>query len=237
MRNYFEVKQNGTVQDVDIKSRTVTGYFSKFDNIDSDGDMIVYGAFTKTIKERGQEGANLIVHLADHIFKTDSVLGKPKILELKGGGYFETTFSNTTKANDILLLYRDGVINQHSFGFQTIKSDSKKDYREIKEVKIYEISTVVLGANSQATFTGFKSFTKPELFTQYKTLKSAFDNGSYTDDTFQLLEAQLKQLEQEILAKTLTEPEPERSSTQRDEFDIISLAAAKENLSLTFLNL
>jgi len=59
VRNYFEVKQSGTVQDVDLKSRTVTGYFSKFDNIDSDRDMIVYGAFSKTIKERGQEGAML----------------------------------------------------------------------------------------------------------------------------------------------------------------------------------
>jgi len=237
VRNYFEVKQTGTVQDVDLKSRTVTGYFSKFDNVDSDGDMIVYGAFTKTIKERGQDGANLIIHLADHIFKTDNLLGKPKLWELKGGGYFETTFSHTAKANDVLNLYRDGVINQHSFGFQTIKADNKKDYREIREVKIYEISSVVLGANDQTPFTGFKSYSKQELFTQYKTLKSAFDNGTYTDDMFQLLDAQIKQLEQEILAKTLAQPEPERASTQSGGIDIVSLAAAKETLLLNLLNL
>lgn len=241
MNKHFEVKnitqQDAAIKDVDLKSRTVTGYFSRFGNIDSDEDMIVPGAFTKTIKERGQDGKNVIIHLADHWMSTDNLLGKPKLFELRDGGYFETTFSNTTKANDILQLYEDGVINQHSFGFKTIKAENKKSYREIQEVMIYEISTVVLGANSETPFTGFKSLTKPQLITNYKTLKGAYDNGTYTDDTFMLLEAQLKQLEQEIVLKSISEAtEPERSSTLPGKISSISLQAAMEQLKINLSN-
>ena len=42
----FEIK-------ADAKNRMVEGYFSAFDNIDSDADKILKGAFTKSIKEHG----------------------------------------------------------------------------------------------------------------------------------------------------------------------------------------
>lgn len=239
MKKYFEVKDIGAndcaIKDVDIKSRTVTGYFSRFDNVDHDGDVIIQGAFTKTIKERGFEGKNSIVHLADHIMSTDNLMGKPKLFELRDGGYFETTFSKTTKANDVLQLYMDGVINQHSFGFKTIKAENKKGYREIQEVMIYEISTVVLGANSETPFTGFKSIDKPKLVSQYKSLVKAFENGLYSDDAFQLIEAQIKQLKEEIVQIEITEPE--RSSTQPTKSDNTSILLAMETLKINLSNI
>ena len=39
---------NQGISDVDVKKGIVTGYFSSFDNMDSDGDVIRKGAFTKT---------------------------------------------------------------------------------------------------------------------------------------------------------------------------------------------
>lgn len=249
MKKHFEYKNitsddRDMIRDVDLKSRTVTGYFSRFNNKDYDDDVIVHGAFTKTIKERGYEGKNMIVHLADHYMSTDNVLAKPKLFELRDGGYFESRFSDTQKANDILTLYRDGVINQHSFGFKTIKSEKKKDYREIQEVAIFEISTVVLGANPETPFMGFKPGDEKSLLkqreslaNQYKTLTSAYHNGGYSDEVFPLLEAQIKQLEQDLAQIAITVPEPERSSTQPESIDIMSLQAAKEELFLNLLNI
>lgn len=243
-RTYFEVKNIGisdnAIKDVDMKSRVISGYFSRFGNVDHDQDMIVHGAFTKTIKERGQEGTNEIVHLTDHWMSTDNLLGKPKLFELRDGGYFETRVSETQKGNDILTLYRDGVINQHSFGFKTIKSEDKKGYREIQEVKIFEISTVVLGANPNTPFTGFKSLQLEEMEQKLMTLENVFRNGTgYSDGMFQLMEAQIKQLEQEILAKVRNkQTEPERASTQSADDDILSLlAAGSDKLSLTLFNI
>lgn len=233
---YFEMKSvSKSLDDVDVKNRIVTGYFSRFGNEDSDGDVIVAGAFKKTIRERGQDGRNLIVHLADHWMNTDHLLGKPKLYERKDGGYFETPFSDTQKCIDTLKLYRDGVLDQHSFGFRTTKWEEKKSYREIQEVMIYEISTVVLGANDNTPFTGFKSMTKPELHERYKTLSKAFYGGDYSDEVFPIIEAQIKQLEYEIAQLAISDTtEPVRSTTQPElkEDDLLDLAIGKQLLTL-----
>lgn len=237
MKQYFDVKSvsgSGTIKDVDVKSRTVTGYFSRFGNIDSDGDLITYGAFTKTIKERGHEGSNQIVHIADHYPTTDNLLSKPKLYELRDGGYFESTITRTQKGDDILRQYADGLINEHSFGFKTLRAEDKKGYREIKEVIIYEISSVVFGANDQTPFTGFKSLPKPQLIDTYKKYLNAFRNGMYSDDTFHLLEAQIKQLEQDIALKSISEEEdaPASSATRPEVVDNLLIKAAIGNLYL-----
>lgn len=212
MKNYYEVKnvfasdfqEKAMIADVDMKSRTVTGYFSRFGNVDSDGDMLMPGAFTKSLNERGSKG--LIPHILDHdIHVTLKQLSKPKLYEKTDGGFFESTISDTTNGIDTLKLYRDGVINQHSFGFRTIHKESKSNHTEIKEVMLYEISTVTLGANSDTPFTGFKSMTKTELKNRYEVLTKAFNDGDYTDDTFKILEAQLKQIEADILQKYLSD--------------------------------
>lgn len=200
MNKFFSVKGIESIADVDIKSRTVSGYFSRFGNVDLDGDMLMPGAFTKSIKERGSEGANLIVHLADHKMDTNNLLGKPQLKEVQDGGMFTTNISETTKGNDILKLYRDGVINQHSFGFKTVKNQQKSGYNEIQEVFLFEVSTVVLGANSSTPFTGFKGEFKPtEIIDTYKLLTKCYYDGDYSDDIFPILKAQIKQIENDIV--------------------------------------
>jgi HK97 family phage prohead protease len=206
MKRFYEVKDldffDGMIKDVDMKSKTVTGYFSRFGNIDSDEEMLVPGAFVKTFEQRGSKG--LIPHILDHdIHITLKQLAKPKLYEKADGGFFESNISDTTNGIDTLKLYRDGVINQHSFGFRTIQKEQKSNYTEIKEVMLYEISTVTLGANSDATFSGFKSLQPKELVNRYDVLTKALKDGTYTDETFVILEAQVKQLEQEMIEKYL----------------------------------
>jgi HK97 family phage prohead protease len=217
---YFEVKDIEAKGEVKMSSRTITGYFSRFGNVDSDGDMLVPGAFNKTIAERGIDGSQLIKHLTDHRIDTDHIIGLPKLWETQDGAMFETTISDTTKGNDVLKLYRDGVINQHSFGFKTIKNTRKSAYNEINEVFLYEVSTVVLGANSQTPFTGFKGLTKNELIERYNLLEKCYRDGDYTDELFPILKAMQNEVKQQIVNNYIqqeTTTEPEHPTTTQPE--------------------
>lgn len=214
---FFEVKGIESSGEVKMNSRTITGYFSRFGNVDSDGDVLVNGAFEKTIKER----AGLIKHLTDHRFDTDHLIGIPKVWEVNDGAMFETTVSDTQKGNDILKLYRDGVINQHSFGFKTLKSTRKSAYNEISEVQLFEVSTVVLGANSATPFTGFKGMKSEELIDRYELLQKCMNNGDYSDDIYPLLKAQLAEVKQQIIEEFIkikqTTTQPEQMGTTEPE--------------------
>jgi hypothetical protein len=115
---------------------------------------------------------------------------------------------NTTLGNDLYELYKDGHITEHSIGFQTIKSQQKSGYNEINEIKLFEGSSVLWGANANTPTVGVKSQIKSTLVDEMgKTIKS-LRNGHFTDETFELLELKLKQLQQ-----YLSEMEDEPSIT------------------------
>jgi hypothetical protein len=199
----------GEVKDVDTKKRVITGYLSGFDNKDFDGDIIVKGAFKKSIDER----KNDIYFLNQHNWSQPH--GKFSMLKEDSKGlYFESEpLIDTSYSSDTLKLYEAGIVKEHSIGFQTILSDydTKANARMIKEVKLYEGSNVTLGANPDTPFTGFKSLTLKEVNNQHKLILKAFRDGNFTDDTFSLLEIALKQLQKqayELGKKSLKTKEP-----------------------------
>lgn len=205
--NLLEIKDfTGSVKDVDTKGRVITGYLSSFGNKDHDGDIIMEGAYTKSIAER----KNQIFFLNQHNWKQP--LTKFNVLqEDEKGLYFESMpLPETSYGNDVMKLYDAGVLKEHSVGFITVKSDFKKeeDTRYIKEIKLYEGSVVTLGANSNTPFTGFKSSIK-DIDDEANLIYKAIRNGDYTDETFSLLQLALKQLQLqafELGKKSLTEP-------------------------------
>jgi HK97 family phage prohead protease len=211
MKNISFKNYNATIKDLDVATGIVTGYFSQFNSIDLDGDVIMPGAFTKTIAERGPDSSKPeIAYLWQH--DTTKPLGKLLVLrEDNFGLYFEAKMSDTTWGEDALKLYRDGVITQHSIGYQVIKSvetqmDMEEEVEQIYEVKLWEGSAVTFGANPNTPFTGFKSAQERE--DRIKTLVKAIKNGSYTDETFGLIEFELLKLVS--LAKT---EEPSKITT------------------------
>ena len=211
MKNISFKNYNATIKDLDVATGIVTGYFSQFNSIDLDGDVIMPGAFTKTIAERGPDSSKPeIAYLWQH--DTTKPLGKLLVLrEDNFGLYFEAKMSDTTWGEDALKLYRDGVITQHSIGYQVIKSvetqmDMEEEVEQIYEVKLWEGSAVTFGANPNTPFTGFKSAQERE--DRIKTLVKAIKNGSYTDETFGLIEFELLKLIS--LAKT---EEPSKITT------------------------
>lgn len=214
---------NGSVKDIDIKKRIVTGYLSAFNNKDHDNDIIVKGAYKKSIDERKDS----IVFLNQH--KWEQPHGKfTTLVEDSKGLYFESTpfVDGVSYSEDVLKLYDAGIIKEHSVGFNIVKSDfdTKANARVIKEIKLYEGSNVTLGANSNTPFTGMKSMTLKEVNEQYKLILKAFRNGTFTDDTFSLLEIALKQLQlqsYELGKKSLIIDEPKVITQSNNEADVI----------------
>jgi hypothetical protein len=208
MSNFYNKKSvEGAPIDMEDNSRVITVYYSAFGNVDSDGDIITPGAFTKTLKENGPQAKNRVWHLMNH--STEKPIAKPfEMYEDAYGLKASVKIPNTTLGNDLYELYKEGHITEHSIGFQTIKSQAKSGYNEINEIKLYEGSSVLWGANANTPTVGVKSQIKSTLVDEMgKTIKS-LRNGHFTDETFELLELKLKQLQQ-----YLSEMEDEESIT------------------------
>ena len=179
-------------KDLDVNNGIVTGYFANFGSIDSDGDRILPGAFTKTIRENGPQGTQLIKHLLDH--DRYKAIGKITLLKEDAVGlYYESKAGRHTNGRDFLLMAEDGIINQHSFGFRVIKEKKAMDANEIQEVAMYEGSSVqFLGANRNTPVTGIKS--ESDILADLELLEKAFKNGKYSDAAFVQIEQKIKSL-------------------------------------------
>lgn len=218
------------VGDIDVKGQRVAGYFSVFGNMDSDGDVLMPGAFAKTISERGPRGTNQIPHLLQH--KTDKPLGKPDILEERPfGGYFESSIIDTEYGIDTIKFYAAGVYNEHSFGFQTIASrDAEREgkyCREISEVKLWEISTVTFGANDLTRFEGFKSMNKADkvdaIMERMEVLTKAITDYRLSAQGQEFIQIGFIQL-RDLLKSLNDDMEPEQTTPQIVEPTVAELA-------------
>lgn len=201
------------IMDVDTSTRRVKAVWSRMNNVDLDGDVIVPEAFTKTLTERGPSGKNLIYSLVDHQADMNNVIGKPEEIYVDGDMLVAVTpIVETQKGSDMLKLYDAGLINQHSIGFSTIKSNmgqnEYKDVRYITELKLYEGSAVLWGANPETPTLSVKSQTKEDLNNRLEKLLKSFRSGRFTDETFALMEIQIKKIQTDLLALEITQSAP-----------------------------
>ena len=208
-------KQDSTysVMDVDSAQRRVKTVWARCGNVDLDNDIIVAEAFTKTIRERGPIGKNLIWSLVDHCAEMDSVIGKPEQLYVENDMLIAITpIVDTEMGEDVIKMYDAGLINQHSIGFSTINSSvDKKGIRTITELKLYEGSAVLWAANPETPTLDVKSEDrKNNLNDRLEKLLKAFKSGRFTDETFALMEIEIKRIQSEILeievVKEITQP-------------------------------
>ena len=235
---------NDMILDISSESRTVKACWSRIGNVDLDNDIIVAEAFTKTIAERGPKGKNLIWSLIDHKADLGHTIGKPIDLYIDGDMLVAITQIVETEAGeDVIKLYEAGLINQHSIGFSTIKSsiDKATQVRTITELKLYEGSAVLWGANPETPTLGFKGEfkeSKENLSKRLENLIKAFRGGSFTDDTFALMEIQIKQIQSELLAlevaETITQPaiavEPTPAVEEKNNEEVLKAIKQFNNL-------
>lgn len=150
-----------------IEGRTVTGLASIFGNIDSYGDIVHPGAFRKTIQENSRRIRYLWMHDSMvppiAVIKDLKEVGKKDVPqwvkdehpEVTGGLMVTREYLETERASEILTAIKAGALNEQSFGFEPVKYDHSEsmDYkgqivRNLREVKLFDLSDVTWGANS-----------------------------------------------------------------------------------------
>lgn len=197
----FKQTQLGDLIDADEKAGIVKGYGSVFGNVDSDGDIINKGAYKKTIEENG----NRVKYLYQH--DMDKPLGKiVKLGEDDKGLYFEAEIPKTTLGKDVIELMKAGVITENSVGILPIQKDNSGEYRQLNEVKLYEISAVTLAANDQAILLDVKgNYDREKVLKRYDNLVKVIRKGQISDDLGYAIESELVKLKS-IFASLITLP-------------------------------
>jgi len=153
--------------------------FSVFGNVDNGGDIVHPGAFTKTFAERGLEVRVLDQHMTDSVSRA---LGKPLELrevgrdelpadllerfpEATGGALAKVQFlMSTPEGKGAFERIKEGVINQWSFAFLPLDADFSEvtmdgepmTVRNLRTLKLFEISPVLFGMNEATTTTSAK---------------------------------------------------------------------------------
>ena len=196
MATHFGVKiakgQN-SVKAIDMDKRIVEFIGNTYFWIDSDLDMLVPGCAVKSINDRGPKSqANAkIKHQNDHRLDTRNTVGRFVDMEEKEiDGKFVLWAASyippTTKGNDDLINYQEGIFDNHSIGFRyksiiwaskdsenelSVKAweefypkalnpevaDENGGFWVVKEIELFEISVVSYGANQLTPVLGVKS--------------------------------------------------------------------------------
>lgn len=138
---------------------TFEGHAAVFGNVDSYGDIIEPGAFSRTIQHRmGSTGKADFPILFNHdpmepIGVTVAVTEDEKGLAVKG----ELNL-NVQRGREVYALLKQGALRGLSIGYRTVKAEQGTDgVRRLKEVQLYEWSPVVFPANELAQTTNVKA--------------------------------------------------------------------------------
>ena len=186
-----------SIKDMDMKQGIITGYAASFGTLDADRDIIMPGAFSKTIKEQGPKSVQpRIKHLLNH--NTSQPIGNPIVLNEDAKGlYYESKAGTNSIAVDVLKMIDSGLITEHSIGYNTIRktvtnpdADWRDQTTQLHEVKLFEFSSLTAwGANQYTPLIGVKSIKSIE--DRMERLIKAIDGGTFTDTTFMFLNDEL----------------------------------------------
>ena len=153
------------VKNIDLEFKTdsegkVSAVFSVFNNLDSDGDVVVPGA----IKSGFKSGDVPMVWA----HKWDMPIGKGQITSDGDKATFNGEFFMDTESSKeaYKIVKNMGDMQQWSFGYRVNDSergqfgDDEKDARFLKDLTVYEVSPVLVGANQDTYTMAIKSNTE-----------------------------------------------------------------------------
>jgi len=212
----YKAAPMGELSDYDEKNSIVKGYGSYFDNKDSDGDIIRKGAYQKTITENGYRVKYLYQH------NMMQPIGKmQELYEDEKGLMFIAEIPKTSLGKDVIELMKAGVITENSVGILPIVKEDKGDYREIKEVKLFEVSAVTLAANDQAKIMDVKGSQNIEdIYKRYDNLCKLIRKGNISDEMGYAIESELYKLKSLFINATQPIEEITEPVEEKQEFDV-----------------
>jgi HK97 family phage prohead protease len=191
--------QSIDIKDVDAKQGIVTGYFSAFGNVDSDGDIMMPGAFKRSIQDWGPEAKGRVKHLMNH--DPSKPLGK--IMELKEdnyGLYYRSKIGTHKLGQDFIKMVESDLIKEHSIGFRILREQKNAEANEIHEVMLFEGSSLTAwGANEATPIVNMKSINDlAEYKNQIRNFEKFIRDSDVTDETIELCLIKVRQLAQAV---------------------------------------
>jgi HK97 family phage prohead protease len=216
MNFLYKAAPLGELSDYDEKNSLVKGYGSYFGNKDADNDVIAKGAYQKTIKENGERVKYLYQH------NMMQPIGKMKELyEDDKGLVFVAEVPRTSLGKDVIELMKAGVITENSVGILPIQKEDKGDYRELKEVKLFEISAVTLAANDMAKIMDVKGTQMiSDIYKRYDNLCKLIRKGNISDEMGFAIESEIYKLKSLFIDATQPIEEITEPVEQKQEFDV-----------------
>lgn len=134
-------------------------YVSVFGNVDSVGDVMIKGAFERTLMTRGLPPIVWshqweMPPIGKSLAATEDVRG----LLVKGQLFID---DNDT-AREVYVAMREGALREFSFAFEVMRSNMKtlddgSTVREITDVELYEVGPTLVGANPETSLVGIKN--------------------------------------------------------------------------------
>ncbi len=135
---------------------TFTGYASLFDVVDMGNDVVLPGAFSRSLHKRGTEGVRMLFQ-----HNPDEPIGVWREITEDARGLKVTGQITKTVARgaEVLELMRAGAIDGLSIGFKTQRSrtDPAKKTRKIVAADLWEISVVTFPMQVGARIDSLKS--------------------------------------------------------------------------------
>jgi uncharacterized protein len=141
----FELKADGA-------EGVFSGKASVYGVVDSYNDVVMPGAFAKSLAESGnvvpvlnQHNTSDPIGLATLADSPDALLVQQGVLEL-----------GLQSARDAYLRAQKGLVTGISIGYDTIREEYKGSIRQLTEIKLWEVSLVTFPANAYARVTSVK---------------------------------------------------------------------------------
>lgn len=195
--------------EVEIKAAAdkpgIVAYASTFDRVpDSYGEIVAPGAFTETLKA-WEESGNTIPLLYNHIFD-DPFMNIGSVRSAKEddkGLLIEADFDTDNEtAMQVYRLVKEGRLSKMSFAFDVLEAanvtlEDGTKVRELRKLEIFEVSVVLVPANSYAEIIDAKAGRR----------NSKADEDTINEIT-EALEGALEKLHS-LLAVEEEQPEPE----------------------------
>lgn len=146
------------------------GYASVFGNVDSYGDRVLKGAFSKSLaKSFPNDGAGIPCYWSHRMDDPEFILGKTlSAVEDDHGLKVRVSLDlDNPKAAAAYRALKAGAVNQMSFAYEVVDANFVPEkgakfggVNELRELNIFEVSVVQIGANTATSIDMVKSAMK-----------------------------------------------------------------------------
>lgn len=221
---------HGFVTKVDEEQGIIEAFFAIFGNMDHGGDVMHPGAFSKTFAERGGKVKVLDNHRTDSIMRA---IGKPPLMlkevrreelppellarhpETTGGAFARIQMLMTTpEGKGAFIRLKAGAVDEWSFGYDAVDTDMSRvvkdgdemTVRNLRAVKLYEISPVLFGMNEATVTVSAKMESKPEAEVTENTIRIRVrDPNDFQEDSFKTIDIDEEQGIQAVIGRLIGE--------------------------------